>query len=79
MEAAGLLVFRFERVYTVAIKEKEAYTVKNSGDGEDLRRNLLDGIYAGAACGMGAMLLEEDEIRQAGDEELEEIAKRHGL
>ena len=79
MEAAGFLVFHFERVYTVAIKERGTCTVKNSGDREDLRRKLLDGVYAGAACGMGAMLLEEDEIRQAGDEELEEIAKRHGL
>lgn len=53
--------------------------MKYSGDTEDLRRQLLDDVYAGAVCGMGAMLLEEDAIRQADAEELEEIAKRHGF
>lgn len=53
--------------------------MKCSGDSEDLRRKLLDDIYAGAVCGMGAMLLEEDEIRRADDKELEEIAQRHGF
>lgn len=47
---------------------------------EDLRKKLLDDVYVGAfSGGMPAMLLEEDEIRKADDEELEEIAKRHGL
>lgn len=45
----------------------------------DLRQKLLDDVYAGAFAGMPAMLLEEDEIRKADDEELEEIARRHGL
>ena len=53
--------------------------MKCSGDSEDLRRKLLDDIYAGEVCGMGAMLLEEDEIREADDKELEEIAQRHGF
>lgn len=49
-------------------------------DTEDLRRELLDDVYAGALSGgMSAMLLEEDAIRSADGEELEEIAKRHGL
>lgn len=46
---------------------------------DDLRQKLLDDVYAGACAGMSAMLLEEDEIRNADDEELEEIARRHGL
>lgn len=73
------LVFPFKRVYAIPIKQKEVSCVKCSGDSEDLRRKLLDDIYAGAVCGMGAMLLEEDEIREADDKELEEIAQRHGF
>ena len=46
---------------------------------DDLRQKLLDDVYAGVFAGMPAMLLEEDEIRNADDEELEEIARRHGL
>ena len=46
---------------------------------DDLRQKLLDDVYAGACAGMSAMLLEEDEIRKADGEELEEIARRHGL
>ena len=55
--------------------------MKNSGQSsEDLRQLLLDDVYAGAfAGGMPAMLLEEDDIRKADDEELEELARRHGL
>ena len=82
MEASGdgpSLVFAVKRVYDIPIKQKEVSCVKCSGDSEDLRRKLLDDIYAGAVCGMGAMLLEEDEIREADDKELEEIAKRHGF
>ena len=45
-----------------------------------LRQELLDDVYAGAfSGGTPAMLLEEDEIRKADDEELEAIARRHGL
>ena len=47
---------------------------------DDLRQKLLDDVYAGAfSGGMPVMLLEEDEIRNADEEELEEIARRHGL
>ena len=54
--------------------------MKNNGqNSEDLRWKLLDDVYAGAFAGMPAMLLEEDEIRTADDEEPEEIAPRHGL
>ena len=55
--------------------------MKNSGQSsEDLRQQLLDDVYAGAfSGGMPAMLLEEDDIRKADDEELDEIARRHGL
>ena len=52
----------------------------NSQNPDDLRQELLDDVYAGAfSGGTPAMLLEEDEIRKADDEELEEIARRHGL
>lgn len=46
---------------------------------EELRRKLLEEIYAGAFAGMPAMLLDEDEIRDADEEELLEIAKRYGM
>ena len=60
---------------------KEVERVKRSEqDGEQLREKLLDDVYAGAfAGGVPAMLLEEEEIRGADDEKLEEIAERHGL
>ena len=45
---------------------------------ERLREALLQEIYAGAASGLGAMLLDEDRIRHADKEELEEIAKHYG-
>ena len=49
-------------------------------ENEDLREELLDEIYAGAfAGGMPAMLLDEDRIRKADEEELNEIAKEYGL
>lgn len=46
---------------------------------EELRQTLLDEIYAGAFSGMGAMILDEDRIRNAGVEELEELAREYGL
>ena len=46
---------------------------------EELRRRLLDEIHAGALAGMGAMLLDEDRIRKAGEEELWEIARQYGI
>ncbi len=45
---------------------------------ERLREDLLQEIYAGAASGLGARLLDEDRIRHADKEELEEIAKQEG-
>ena len=48
-------------------------------DVEKLRRNLLDEIYAGAVSGLGAMILDEDRIRNADEEELREIAKEYGI
>ena len=45
---------------------------------EELRRRLLEEIYAGAIAGMGAMILDEDRIRRADDKELREIAARYG-
>lgn len=47
-------------------------------DTEDLRRELLDEAYAGAFSGLGAMILDADEIQNADREELEEIARRYG-
>lgn len=48
-------------------------------DVEDLRRRLLDEVWAGAMSGMPAMILDESEIRNADEEELIEIAKRYGM
>ena len=46
---------------------------------ERLHQELQDEIYAGAFSGMPAMLLDEDEIREADGEELRQIARRYGL
>ena len=48
---------------------------------EELRQLLLDEIWAGAASGLGAVLLDEQEIRKSGlpsavVEELQEREKR---
>lgn len=51
----------------------------NDQTAEELRKVLLDEIYAGAASGLGAMLLDEPEIRRADPEELEAIARRYGM
>lgn len=48
-------------------------------DTEELRRQLLDEVYAGAFAGFGAMILDEQEIRHASDEKLREIAQRYGI
>ena len=48
-------------------------------DNETLRRELLDEAYAGAFSGLGPMLMDAEEIRNADSEELEEIARRYGL
>ena len=45
-------------------------------DTDALRRELMDEACAGAFSGLGAMLLDEEEIRNAYPEELEEIARR---
>lgn len=46
---------------------------------EQLREELLSEIYAAAACGMPAMLMDEGRIRSADPEELEEIARSYGI
>lgn len=48
-------------------------------DSEELREKLLSDVYAGACSGLGAMLLDEDRIRSADDEELQEIAEQYGI
>lgn len=49
-------------------------------DTEDLRRKLLDDIYAGAfAGGTPAMLLDEEDVRKADEEELKQIASWYGF
>ena len=40
---------------------------------------LLDEVYAGAFSGLDAMLSDEAEIRLAGPEELEQLARRYGI
>lgn len=47
-------------------------------DTEALRRELLDEACAGAFSGLGAMILDVDEIRNADADELEKIARRYG-
>ena len=46
---------------------------------EQLRREVLDYIYAGAFSGIPAMILDESEVQNASYEELEEIAERYGI
>ena len=48
-----------------------------NNDTEALRQELLDEAYAGAFSGLGAMILDADEIRNADAEELEEITRRY--
>ncbi len=47
-------------------------------DAENLRSTILNDIYAGAAAGMGAMLLDEGRVIGADEQELHEIAKQYG-
>lgn len=46
---------------------------------EKLRKQLTDEAYAGAFSGLGAMILDVDEIKRASEEELLEIANRYGM
>lgn len=46
---------------------------------EELRQKLLAELYAGAGAGMGAMLLDEQRVRRGGQEELDRIARQHGI
>ena len=46
---------------------------------EALREKLLDQVWAGASAGLGAMLLDEEKIRQAGPEELLALARQYGI
>lgn len=47
---------------------------------EELRQKLLNEIYAGAfAGGFPAMLLDEEQILTADEEELLELTERYGL
>ena len=46
---------------------------------EELRQKLLDDIYAGACSGLGAMILDADQVQNADPEELEQLAKQYGF
>lgn len=48
-----------------------------SNDTETLRKQLLNEVCAGVFSGLGAMILDVEEIKNAGAGELEEIAQRH--
>lgn len=48
------------------------------GDVEALRQEQLGETCAGAFSGLGAMILDADEIRNADAEELEKIARQYG-
>ena len=47
-------------------------------DTEALRKELLDEACAGAFSGLGAMILDADEIQNVDGAKLEEIARRCG-
>lgn len=47
-------------------------------DTESLRRELLEEMYAAAFSGCDDMLLDEDKIKNANEEELKVIARRYG-
>lgn len=49
-----------------------------NNDTENLRSTILNDIYAGAAAGMGAMLLDEGRVIGADERQLHEIAKQYG-
>ena len=52
----------------------------DTAETERLRKRLLEEIYAGAfAGGLPAMLLDEDRIRHADEDELIRIARKYGL
>ena len=48
-------------------------------DAGELREKLLTDVCAGAFSGLGAMVLDEDRIRKAGEAELREIAAQYGI
>ena len=48
-------------------------------DTEDLRKRSLEDSLSGAFGGFPAMILDEDRVRKADRDELEEIAKEHGM
>ena len=48
-------------------------------DPETLRGMLLDDVYAGAFSGMPEMLLDEDKILDADEDELEDLANHYGI
>ena len=53
--------------------------MSQNDNAETLRQTLLNDVYAGAfGGGMPAMLLDEDEIRNADEEDLQAIARRYG-
>ena len=56
----------------------DQYDLDDIDDIETLRQQLLNEVYAGAFSGLGAMLLDADEIRRADADELEKIARRYG-
>ena len=62
--------------FCIILAEEEESRFMNT---EELRQQLLEEIYAGAMAGMPAMLLDEDAIRQADSEELQDIAQRYGI
>ena len=73
------LIDRIAKRYSVIFFNYVGGGEKMTYDTEELRRCLLEEIYAGAAAGMGAMLLDEGRIRRADDEELREIAAQYGI
>lgn len=51
---------------------------QNTQEMEALRQKLLNEVWAGAAAGLPAMLLDAEAIRRADADELETIARQYG-
>ena len=47
-------------------------------DTETLRKQLLNEVCVGVFSGLGALILDVEDIKNAGAGELEEIAQRYG-
>ncbi len=66
-----------EDFFIIIIAIKEEINLYNNES--DLRKELLNYIYAGTYSGLTSMISEESRIQNASYEELKEIAKEYGI